>query len=101
MKPMLDRHNEITPDICFGKPLIAGTRLWVGFIAGPNLRGEVVEEIARTYDVTPASVHAAMASYYDHRTAIDARTVAGEAFAEEMRRNSPPSPLQADLDAMC
>lgn len=72
MEQSLDRHIVITPDVCFGKPRIAGTRLWVGFIAGLYFQGTSVEEIAQTYDVPPASVHAAMAYYYEHRAEIDA-----------------------------
>lgn len=88
-------HIAIHPDYCFGKPRIINTRMYVAAIAEKYLEiGESLEEIAAKYDLSLASVHAAMAYYYDHREEIDRRTAESEALVEEMRRNSPPSRFQ-------
>ncbi|WP_287296218.1 hypothetical protein [Moorena sp. SIO2C4] len=41
-----------------------------------------------------------MAYYYDHREEIDRHTAESAAFVEEMKRNSPPSPLESRLRAI-
>ncbi len=91
----------IDPDYCCGKPRIVGTRMPVAAIAKMYLEmGESLEEIASEYDLSKAAVYAAMAYYYDHREEIDLHTAESEALVEEMRRNSPPSPLQERLRAI-
>jgi hypothetical protein len=47
-----------------------------------------------------ASVHAAMTYYYDHREEIDRRTAESRILVEQLKRNSPPSPLQEKLRAI-
>ncbi|MBC6421493.1 MAG: DUF433 domain-containing protein [Hormoscilla sp. SP5CHS1] len=94
-------HIVIHPDYCFGKPRIINTRMYVAAIAEKYLEiGESLEEIAAKYDLSLASVHAAMAYYYDYREEIDRRTAESEALVEEMRRNSPPSRFQEKLRAI-
>lgn len=101
MEPVSQKHIEITPGVLGGKPRIAGHRIAVEHVAVMYLEmGQSVEEIAGKYDLSPASVHAAMAYYYDHREEIDRHMAETEAFVEEMRRNSPPSPLQEKLKAI-
>jgi uncharacterized protein (DUF433 family) len=101
MEQVSIEHIAISPDVCFGKPRIAGTRMYVAAIAKMYLEmGESLEEIAADYNLSLASVHAAMAYYYDHREEIDRRTAQSEAFVEELRRNSPPSPLEEKLRAI-
>lgn len=91
-------HIAISPDVCFGKPRIAGTRMYVAAIAKMYLEmGESLEEIAAEYDLPLATVHAAMAYYYDHREKIDRHTAESEVIVEEMTRNSPPSKFQKKL----
>ncbi|MGK7925804.1 MAG: DUF433 domain-containing protein [Spirulina sp.] len=88
----------IDPDYCFGKPRIVGTRMTVAAIAKMYLEmGETLEEIATDYDLSKASVYAAMSYYYEHQEDIDRRTAESEAFVEELKRNTPPSPLQERL----
>ncbi len=101
MERVSTEYIEITPGVLGGKPRIAGHRIAVAHIAEMYLKmGQSIEEIAGQYDLSPASVHAAMAYYYEHREEIDRRTVAGEEFVEELRRNLPPSPLEAKLRAI-
>lgn len=98
---VITEHIEITPGVLGGKPRIAGHRIAVAQIAQMYLKmGESIEDIARDYNLSPASVHAAMVYYYDHRAEIDDRTAMGDAFVEELKRNSPPSPLEEKLRAI-
>ena len=98
---VITEHIEITPGVLGGKPCIAGHRIAVAQIAQMYLKmGESIEDIARDYNLSPASVHAAMAYYYDHRAEIDGRSAMGDAFVEELKRNSPPSPLEEKLKAI-
>ena len=58
---------------------------------------ESLEDIAKEYDLSLASVYAAMAYYYDHREEIDRHTAESAALVKEMKINSSPSPLQERL----
>lgn len=101
MKSVSVEHIVIHPDYCFGKPHIAGTRMSVAAIAKMYLEmGESLEEIATDYNLSLASVHAAMAYYYDHQAEIDRNTAESEALVEEIRRNTPASPLEERLRAI-
>jgi len=72
MEITLNRHIEITSEVRSGKPRIAGTRITVADVAIMYLRmGQSLEEIAGKYQLSLASVHAAIAFYYDHREEID------------------------------
>lgn len=98
IQPVIAEYIEITPGVCSGKPRIAGTRMPVAAIAKMYLEmGESVEDIAKDYDLSLASVHSAMAYYYEHREDIDRHTAESEALVEELRRNSSPSKLQLKL----
>jgi uncharacterized protein (DUF433 family) len=91
-------HIAIDPDYCSGKPRIAGTRMPVAAIAQMYLEmGESLEEIAREYNLSLASVHAAMSYYYDNQEEIERRTAENEAFVEELRRKNFPSLLDEKL----
>ena len=69
MEAVLNRHIEMTPDVCGGRPHIAGTRITVADIVIMHLRlGQSLEEITGKYDLDLADVYAAMAYYYDHRS---------------------------------
>ena len=101
MEQISTEHIAITPGVLGGKPCIAGHRISVARIADMYLKmGYSVEVIAGQYDLSLASVHAAMAYYYDHREEIDRRTAESLAWVEELKRNSPPSPLAERLRAI-
>ena len=92
-------HIVITPGVRFGKPRIARTRITVSDVASMYLEGKrSLEDIADTFDLSLASVFAAMSYYYDHREEIDRRTREGREFAKEFMRKHP-SPLQEKLRA--
>uniref|UniRef100_B8HNA2 DUF433 domain-containing protein n=1 Tax=Cyanothece sp. (strain PCC 7425 / ATCC 29141) TaxID=395961 RepID=B8HNA2_CYAP4 len=100
MEITLNQHIEITNGVRSGKPCIAGTRITVADVATMYLRmGQSLEEIAGKYQLSLASVHAAIAFYYDHREEIDQRTAEAEAFSEAERIKHP-SLLQEKLNAM-
>src|SRR5262245_17992904 len=100
MQTALDQHIELSPAIRGGKPCLAGTRIAVSDVVLMHLRlGQSLEQIAGRYNLSPASVHAPMAYYYDHRSEIDACMEEDEAFVEAFARNNP-SLLQAKLRAL-
>lgn len=92
-----ESHIAMTPDVCGGKPRIAGRRITVQSIVIWHERmGMGVEEIAAEYDIDIADVYAALTYYFDHRTEIDRSINEGLAFVEELQRNTP-SILQKKL----
>jgi uncharacterized protein (DUF433 family) len=48
MNPLLQRIS-IDPNICFGKPCIRGTRIWVSLILDYLAAGVSVDELLRDY----------------------------------------------------
>jgi uncharacterized protein (DUF433 family) len=91
---------ETTPGTRGGKPRIAGTRITVADIVLMHRRlGRALEEIAGTYDLSLASVYAAMAYYYDHKDEIDRSLDEEESLAEAFRKNNP-SRLREKLQAL-
>ena len=49
------------PDVRFGKPCIAGTRMDVATIVGLFAAGETLDTVAAEYSITPDQVRAALA----------------------------------------
>ncbi len=61
MNPLL-KHISIDPNICFGKPCIKGTRIWVSLILDFLSNGMTVKEILEEYpELTEESIRAAIA----------------------------------------
>ena len=86
----LDQRIIRTPDICGGKPRIAGHRITVQNIAIWHDRlGWSADEIASEYDLELADIYAALAYYFAHREEVDQSIREGKAFVEEMRRKTP------------
>lgn len=83
---VLDRHIDITPGICGGKPRIAGHRITVQNIAVWHERlGKSADEICTEYGLSLSDVYAALAYYFDHREEIEASIAEGEALVEQMK----------------
>ncbi len=61
--------------------------------------GQSVDEIAATYDLSLAQVHAALAYYYDHQAEINRKIADDEAYLEAFKRDHP-SKLQEKLRAL-
>ena len=61
MTTPLDRIS-INPNVCFGKPCIKGTRIWVSLILDFMANGETDEEILAAYpQLKPEDLRAAIA----------------------------------------
>ena len=61
MNPLLKRIS-INPKICFGKPCIRGTRIWVSLILDFMANGMSIEEILEEYpSLTREDIRAALA----------------------------------------
>jgi uncharacterized protein (DUF433 family) len=61
MNPLLQRIS-IDPNVCFGKPCIRGTRIWVSLLLDFLASGMTVEEILAEYpQLTVEDIHAAIA----------------------------------------
>jgi uncharacterized protein (DUF433 family) len=58
---LLDRIS-INPNVCFGKPCIKGTRIWVSLILDFLASGIPPEEVLKEYpDLTPPDIQACLA----------------------------------------
>jgi uncharacterized protein (DUF433 family) len=60
-----------SPEVCGGRPRVAGTGVSVMRIAGWHRLGLNPEEIARNTGSTLAQIHAALAYYHANQEAID------------------------------
>lgn len=61
MNPLLQRIS-IDPNICFGKPCIRGTRIWVSLILDFLAAGTSFDELLSEYpQLTVADIYAAIA----------------------------------------
>jgi uncharacterized protein (DUF433 family) len=97
MKLDLNRHIESRQGVRGGKPCLAGSRITVADVAMMHLRmAKSLDEIAGTYDLSLAAVHAALSYYYDNRQEID-RSIEDDIAYAEAFRNSNPSLLKKRL----
>lgn len=93
----LKEHIEVTPEICGGKPRIAGHRITVQHIVIWHERmGKSVDEIATEHDLSLADVYAALAYYFDNREAIDLSIEDDRRLVESLKSQTP-SKLAAKL----
>lgn len=61
MNTLLDRIS-IDPNVCFGKPCIKGTRIWVSLLLDWLAQGMTPEEVLREYpQLTAEDIRAALA----------------------------------------
>jgi uncharacterized protein (DUF433 family) len=91
METVIAEHIEITPGICGGKPRIAGHRIKVQDVVlwHEHLGLSPDEIVSQHPTITLADVYAALAYYHDHLEIIRQQIQEGEAFAEELRANTP------------
>jgi uncharacterized protein (DUF433 family) len=100
MEQSLEKQHVVsTPDICGGKPRVAGTRIRVADVVRWHEReGRDPEEIVAAYpQLTLSDVHAALAYYFDHRDEIKQAMAASEEFAAQMKAKLGPGPLAGKL----
>ncbi|MCL5996349.1 MAG: DUF433 domain-containing protein [Chloroflexi bacterium] len=96
--PVVEKYIEISPEIRFGKPCIAGTRIAVIDVAiWHNKLGMPLELIAAKWNLPLSGVYAAMAYYFEHREEIERRQAEDDALVEAAKQQQPPSKLQAIL----
>lgn len=92
-------HIVATPDTMHGRPRIDGHRIRVSDIAVMHVhQGRTVEDIAESYELSLAQVHAALAYYFDHRDEIEEDIRQDEEIVFEIMRREP-SRLPRSLDA--
>jgi len=91
IQQILDRHIEITPGVCGGRPRIAGHRIRVeDVVVWHEQMGLSADEIVSRYpQISLADVHAALAYYYDHRDAIRRNMEEDDALAEALKAQIP------------
>ncbi len=78
-------HIEIQPDICGGKPHVAGRRITVQNIAVLHgIHHWSVDEIADELELTPGQIYAALSYYYDHKDEIDQSIQGADTLAVKM-----------------
>jgi uncharacterized protein (DUF433 family) len=92
-------HITADPDVCHGRPCIAGTRVRVMDLVSAHEDGLSPEELQDYFDtrhITLAEVYAALAYYNDHKDEVEAdfaedERLAAEGIAQgaELRRNRP------------
>ena len=90
--PILDKHIEITPGVCGGKPCIAGHRIRVQDIAiWHEYQGLSPDEIIAQFpQITLADVYAALSYYHDHREEIRKQMDEAEELVEQLMKDNPP-----------
>ncbi len=83
-------HIVSDPNICFGKPRIAGTRFAVKDVVIHHFFNRIpLEIIAAKWDLPVAGVYAAVAYYYDHREQIDKGIADDEEYVRQMEQITP------------
>jgi uncharacterized protein (DUF433 family) len=86
---VLPAHIVATPDVCGGKPRIAGHRITVQNVAYWHERdGKSVDEIATEYDLTLGDIYAALSYYSDRRDEVDRRANEDRAWVDGLRNGT-------------
>ena len=90
MELVSEKHIVQTEDVRGNKPRIADTRITVSDVVTWHFRlGLSLEEIAVKYDLSLASVYAAISFYYDHKVEIDAEIDASRIYYREQQQQTP------------
>jgi uncharacterized protein (DUF433 family) len=96
-------HIVSTPETCFGKPRIAGTRTRVKDIVGWYYRaGWSIEQISEQFDLTAGQIFAALSYYADHKAEIDEDMRQDEIFSRDIpdpRTQERRQQIERDLDS--
>ncbi len=86
------------PNVCGGKPCIAGTRIRVQDVYVWHLQGLSADEIVSRFPhLTMADVYAALAYYWNRRDEIQRQMQEETDFVEQMKQKHP-SPLKQKLE---
>jgi uncharacterized protein (DUF433 family) len=94
MQPTID-HIEIRPGKCGGRPCIRGTRIRVHDIyVWHELNHMSPDEIVEQFpELSLASVHAALAYFWDHQDELRRQMSEDEQFVAQLRAQSGPGLL--------
>jgi uncharacterized protein (DUF433 family) len=79
-------HITTDPDVCHGRPCIAGTRVRVMDIVAAHEQGVSPAELQDYFDTRPLTlgeIHAALAYYNDHKDEVEADFAEAERIAAE------------------
>ncbi len=79
-------HITADPDVCHGRPSIAGTRIRVMDIVAAHEQGVTPAELQEhfaTRSLTLAEIYAALAYYNDHKDEVEADFAEDERLAAE------------------
>lgn len=91
-------HIESSPEVCGGKPRIAGSRVRVQDIVVWTEAGQSPDEIVGSFPhLTLADVYAALAYYHDHREATDRQIREDDDFVAAMKAKCGPGLLDRTL----
>lgn len=86
----LDTYIESHPEVCGGKPCIAGRRIRVYDVAvWHEQMKQGVDQISADYSLSPTEIYAALAYYHQHRDEIETQMAEDDRFVEEMKRKYP------------
>jgi uncharacterized protein (DUF433 family) len=98
MSQIMTAHVVSKPDICGGKPCIAGTRIRVQDVyVWHELQGLSADEIVSRFEhLTMADVYAALSYYWGHREEMQRQMRQETEFVEQMRQKNT-SPLKQKL----
>jgi len=87
-------HITTDPEVCHGRPCIAGTRIRVMDIVAVHEQGVSLDDLRNYFDtraLTLGEIHAALAYYNDHKDAVES------AFAEDVRSTAEGIASEVDL----
>jgi uncharacterized protein (DUF433 family) len=79
-------HITTDPDVCHGRPCIAGTRVRVMDIVAAHEQGVSPVELTDYFDTRPLTlgeIHAALAYYNDHKDEVEADFAEAERIGAE------------------
>jgi uncharacterized protein (DUF433 family) len=91
VEAVISEHIEITPNVCGGKPRIAGHRIKVqDIVIWHQTMGLSPDEIVSQHPtITLSDVYAALAYYHDHLDEIRQQIQEDEAYASELQAKTP------------
>src|SRR4051812_11896986 len=94
-----NEHIEIVEGARGPKPRIKGTGIRVKDVVDwyEDVGWSVTKIVEEFPHLTPASIHAALAYYWDHKDELDKKWAEDDAWVQERRRQAPPSRLQEKL----
>jgi uncharacterized protein (DUF433 family) len=87
MELVTERHIVQSKDVRGNKPRLADTRITVSDVVMWHFRlGYSLEEVAVKFDLSLASVYAAISYYYDHKSDIDTEIEASRAYYDKQKQ---------------